>query len=513
MNPNTGPGRDSPHALAGPVLPPEARPYQVRDVRRAERLMSSPLAIGYRPQMPYISVRGAEVLGWHFFADVEVMLMHDAVRLPLMYIMGPLGYAEWTIEASSRAVGLFAARQMQWYWQNAWPDQQREANVYGWAATELTYTDRDGLWCWDQAVTFNPRDVTVLIIPEGPRRGKAVGVRIVNMTGGTLDLWGFRDDVPNKVLWYAHQPRGGLKYGESQIRPAWRYWRRLAGVDGLEEIEDLAGHRFGTGVVVVRHPNTQIDAELAGLPNYAQNGLVHTRDIARFMSQNLKSGAGFTLSSEVWPTTNGSGGGLQWDVEVKSFTTNLEQLGQQDDRLTKKCSKVIGVPPELFEAAQTGSGFSGRAIPLQGFLISQQAHLQRATVAVVNQGIDPMVKWNFGPRAWVRFIPKPLTESVRKSSWDSPGDPASMVQPNPSSQGVTLPPPGQGGPGAGAADQGPASSGEGPKMLSAASRQRVCLVVTTHADGSVTAELPADPTELDLPDLLKVRSDLAEVLR
>ena len=418
-----GPSRDSPRALVSTAsVPAPVINVDPRSIAQAEQRLQSSASVGYRPQLPIYSVRGAEVLGWYFFADVEVMRLHDAVRLPMCYVLGPQQYAEWVIEGSSLAVVRFAADQLRWWWMNAMPGILEEGYAYGWSACEIEYTERDGLLVLHRTTTFSPRDVQPLVIQEGKKRGKSVGVRVTNLAGGKCDLWAWREDIPNKAFWYAHRPKGGLQFGESQIRPAWRYWRMLAGIDGCEEIEQLAAHRLGTGIVVVTHPNERTPAETAALPAYAENGMIHSRDVARIMAANLKAGAGLLLSSETWARE--AGGGRKWDVEVKSFQTNLEGLGAYDDRLSRKCSKAIEVPPELFEAAQTGSGYSGRAIPLQGFLVGQQSNLQRGTMAAQGQVVMPLVKWNYGPQAWVNITPKPLTESVRKSSWETPGQQA-----------------------------------------------------------------------------------------
>jgi hypothetical protein len=392
----------------------------------------------YRPILPIQTLRGAEVLSYYFYADCEVMRMHDAVRLPLMFVMGPLHYAEWVIEANSRAVAIFAAKQLQWFWQNALTSTATEGYTYGWAATELDYCDKDGLLQFHAARTFCPRDCVPLL---SPRRRRPIGVRVTGTMGGHRNMWAWREDVPNKCLWYTHQQRYGQLFGESQIRPAWRPWRRLAGIDGLEEIQDLATYKHGVGVTIVRHPNDKERAEVSANPRYAQNGWVHTQDIARSLVQNTRYGSGIALPSETWGE---AGGGLKWDYEVRAFATNIEQLGQHDDRLGKKCSRAIGVPDELFQAASTGSGYSGRAIPLQGFLVGQQPNLVNMTGTAMKYGIMPLCKWNYGRNAWVTATPKPLLESVRRMSWDSPGDKGDdqvqQQQRPPMSQGVDLPP-------------------------------------------------------------------------
>jgi hypothetical protein len=411
------PDRNSPRGAVAQIDqsgPQKRQKLTVSSLRQAERKMKVPMAYGYYPKLPIYSLRSGEVLSWWFYQDVEVMRIHPCIVQPLNYVMGPLHYAEWSIAASSKAAGIYGANLLQWYWQHALPQLQEEAYLYGWAAQEITYEDRDGLTWPDEVTTFSSRDVQVLVRGE---RKERVGIRVNGTENGYTDLWAFRRDVPNKGFWYSHQPRAGSSYGNSVVRPAWKNWRRLAGMDGVEEIIDLAAHRFGTGIVKVLHPNEAMPADEAGLPNYAINGEVHTRDVARFMAQQLKAGAGVSFPSQMWPT-----GGPKWDLSVESFNTNIDQLGAHEDRLYKQCSNAIGVSPELFEASETGSGYSGRAIPLQGFLLNQQKILSSMTSNVMKYFVEPLVHWCYGPSAWCRANPKPLLESVRKSSWDTPGD-------------------------------------------------------------------------------------------
>lgn len=411
-----------------------ARPIGVGALQETEQRLRSGSILEqvYRPQLPIYSARGSEVLSNYFFADVEVMRMDDSVRLPLSYVMGPLYYAEWVVEANSRAVAVFVAKMLQWWWQHALPAIAQEGYTYGWAATELDYTEENSLLVFNSARTFSPRDCFPLIHNKTRR---PVGIRVTGSLGGHKDLWAWRDKYPNKGFWYTHQPRYGLLVGESQIRPAWRPWRRLCGVDGVQEIQDMATYKHGVGVTIVKHPNERERAEDSANPRYARDGWVHTHDVARAIVQNSRSGGALTLSSETWGTP---GGGPKWDYSVESFNANIEQLGQHDDRLSRRCSRAIGVPPELFEAAQTGSGYSGRAIPLQGFLVGQQVTLNHLTALVLKNAILPLARWNYGGQSWAKAMPKPLLETVRRASWDAPGDPDSQ-QRAAQSNGVDLP--------------------------------------------------------------------------
>lgn len=416
-------------------------PISGKTAANIESLLFGPMATSYRPSLPIYSARNVDWHSLEFYTDVEAMRRDAAVSLPLDWVMGPLVHSEWEIEGRTVKEAQFMAKQIQWFWSNAVGRTQEESYCWGWCPGELSYGVQDGLLVQDRYDTFAARDADPLV-----KDGKPVGIRVRNTENGSLDLHGWREDVPNKGFWYAHRAPHGLRRGRSQIRPAWRPWRRLMGRDGAEEIIDLGVYRHGIGSTVVDHPNKIQKTVPSAAPSFAQNGEWHTRDEARSIAESAKGGAGIAVSSE----TDGKGARL-WDYRVLNAGVNVEQLISYVEYLERLCSKAVGVPPELFQAAQTGSGYSGRAIPLQAFLVAQQRPLDDLTREWVNQVGLPMLRWNFGPNAWARITPVPLIESYRKSAWDKPGG-SSVAMPQAPAMG------GPGGfapPGGGAVPQPP----------------------------------------------------------
>ena len=378
-----------------------------------EAVLGDPVAESYRPTLPIYTLRAQAVLGWEFFQDVEVMKVHPAVIMPLNWVMAPMRMAEWSMKASNLEAAKLAGEILLWYWNGPLSRIQREGNYYGWTACELVYGRQEGYLMPTKAIHFSARDVVPIVDPK-TRVGQ--GVQVTGNFGGNKRLFAFRSSVPNKAFWYVHGQRFEGYFGDSQIRPAWKPWRRLAGIDGNEETTDLACYRFGTGIVKVFHPEGIYTGSVSSVPSWGVNGKVSNSDIARQISEGMKAGAGIALSSEKYPQQ--SGGGLKWDVVVEPFSTNIEQLIAQKRELEIDCAKAIGVPPEVIQAAETGSGYSGRAIPLQGFLVSQQDRLNDMTEQVMDQIVNPLLKWNLGPEAWACATAKPLIQTYRKTAWD-----------------------------------------------------------------------------------------------
>jgi hypothetical protein len=403
LNPNMAPTPDSPRVMAGrttddPAYTPPANAREIEDALFRE------VVIDYRPRTVW-SANSEQENPFIIFQDIEAMRRDDVVSLPLSWIISPLSQCEWEIEASSPPVAKFVEQQMNWFWTDAVWEVTREGYPYGWCAGEMGYTEERGLLVQGKFDTFSARDVSPLFY-----KGKPVGVQVNHVnpgseSNGLTRLWGFRKDVPSKAFWYAHQARHGNWFGESQIRGAWRPWRRLAGRDGAEEISDMALYRYGVGYLVARYPASETKVS-AGSKNTDGSGLMSGRDAMRQVAANLKYGGGVHL-----PSIRDAHGNYLYTLDVETPQLNIEAIDNKCIRLEKKISKAIGVPPELFEAAETGSGWSGRAVPWFGFLVARQPDADRMTRAWANQIGTPLVRWNFGPNAWFKITAKRLTES------------------------------------------------------------------------------------------------------
>jgi hypothetical protein len=114
----------------------------------------------------------------------------------------------------------------------------------------------------------------------------------------------------------------------------------------------------------------------------------------------------------------------------------------------------IGVPPELLQASETGSGYSGREIPLEGYFLGQQLNATAIMEAFVRQVVTPLVRWRFGPDAKFRVKVKSLLETRKAQARgpqqppgqnpqqppDDESDPSNVPPQNPPTNGNPKPP-------------------------------------------------------------------------
>ena len=357
--------------------------------RQVEDTLTENVTSGYKPRLPVYRFREGEFSLWDFYWDIESMLKHDMILTPLANVQAPIQHMEVEFAGSSTRVVKSCLDEWQKFLECHVPTIQQDADPYGWMGAEIIYGYEQGRMTVDDIQDYHPRDVQPLV-----KDGKVHGVQVKNVPGGAKNLAGSRRGLPAKGFWYPRKPKYGMRYGQAAIETAWKPWRRATARDGMEEVMDLACYRYAVGYMIGYAP-----AEDTTALNQPAAGGAKISAIQRMleMIENLKAGAGIVLPSTVFPT-----GQSKYSLDFKTPEMRLEELLTMYEALYKQCSKAIGFPPELLEASETGSGYSGRLIPLQAFLYRLQGICVGLFRAYWKQIGKPLMYWNFGPAAWCR---------------------------------------------------------------------------------------------------------------
>lgn len=487
-----------------------------RSEAEAERaLTAQPLTLGYRPSA-LASVFAAFDEGGRFGAqsamirDVEAMLSHPDIYQPYDYYRSGIARVKFTVRAATSEHAQFVHDLLTRLWRDHL-NQLQLCYDYGWCGYELVYED-DGLLRFAGLSDLHPLDCWALT-----RRGHYVGVRLragsggfasdVTMSGAT-DLWG-AGRWPAKGLWLTHNRRWDRFYGRSQLYGAWRPWRRLAGRDGAEEVIDGGVYRFAYQGPEIRYPAE--DFKKAG----GELDYDAARDVARQMAEQAKAGFSVAL-----PGTRDPQGEYKWTIRWPDRVINVDSLLGYEASLQKQCSRGVGVPPELIEASDTGSGWSGRKVPLLGFYTGQQKNADNFVRELVKQVAQPLLRWNYGPEAWCEAeceldLPPAITGEQPKEQ-ASPGGQVPGGQPSGGPQQEGAPPGPPDGPGAPGDDQQPPGQppggglaallgGNGREMSAAGERRRYA---STQLDLEQAGYLRSQGSPLD--SLRKLAANIPE---
>ena len=366
--------------------------------------------VGYRPVMPLeaLWLSGGDMPQITLRRDIEFMQMHPIVSIAMEYYKSGISGAEFwggpdhanpinqngkPISPNSR-VSQFVLAHVEMFWQRGVPLLQEGGYPYGWAAGEYIYRESNGMMVWSHLKDFHPNDAFILTEKYQP-----VGVRVKNIREKQpVDLWFASGAIPAKAAWYPHRPRFNQFYGRSQLIGAWRPWRRLGWRDAVEQVIDAAIYRAGYKGPIVKHPLEDMQTAKIGIPATQADGAGNprrsARDVARQMVEWAKAGAGFTLSSAMYPQAQG--GGPKWAIEWPDHVMDVRPLIEAARYLEDQIMLGVGVPPELIKAGGTGSGYSGRSVPREAFLDQQQRVANAMLQMFVEQVIKPLVLWNFG---------------------------------------------------------------------------------------------------------------------
>jgi hypothetical protein len=375
------------------VRKPLGKAPSPRDRREAERALSDRLVTGYRP-----TLSGAGFWGENdtpdlarMLSDVSAMLAHPRVSHSLEYFKSGIAKAQFAVEdASSPKAGEFCLEEAERFWsKHRWAAQT--ADEYGRGGAELVYAEEGGLLRLAAFDSFAGVDCYPLVAG-----GKYAGIRLrradqIKGSHGRNELWGPRPGLPAKGWWYAPNRRHSRWYGMPRLYPAWRPWRRLAGRDGAEDIVDGGVYRFAFMPYIGRYPDEDRPVNPGGVQT-------SSRDKMRQFLEEAKAGAVVALSSR-----RDENGQYVWDITPVQGALDVSGLVAYTDNLEKAISLGCGVPPELIEASEVGSGWSGRAIPMVGYYTVQQGVAEGLLDAWYRQIGEPLLAWNFGPGSWARL--------------------------------------------------------------------------------------------------------------
>lgn len=405
---------------------PDPKPQQLARKEReyTEReLVEMKATEGYRPRTPLRIIYGyANQIPplFIFYQDVETLILHPRSIIAGDYYKSGLADAEFEVKARDSAIG----RYVQEYYDRLWTTSLstvQEGYIYGWLGCEAVYRwNDDGMLAQDYLKSFHPRDIRYLT-----RDDKFYGIRVTRVEGakGSIDLHG-ACGVPSKAFWYAHKAKHGAIYGLSQYLGAWRPWRRLACQDGGEDIADLAMYRYGVRGPIGYYP--------PGTPNFDEQKRDSRNptnaDVMDFIVNAYKSGAGVSFPSTVWEGTEKP----KWGLELPNMTMDLKPLDEHNGHLEDQMAEGIGTPKELWEASESGSGYSGREIPLEGFFTGQRC-VGRDIIRQSKPNLDALLVWNFGEGADQGYEVdiKPLleTRAKRKAGMNGAAGPTGTMVP------------------------------------------------------------------------------------
>lgn len=310
--------------------------------------------------------------------DIDRMRWDPQVSFGLRILYSPLPCAKWQAHGD-QAVAAYADACMRRIWQRCLPALFLSV-VYGNCAGEWVYGEgQDGRLCVEKLKDLHPFDCLPLV---GTESGHLCGVSVKNVSGqgGKTRL------RPPRSLWLAHEPQFGSFFGVPRLREAWAPWIEKTGRHGAIDVRRSWYVKNAFRGASMRHPGGSVEL--------ADGVFMSAQDYARELVEKIEAGSVLAL-----PGTRDADGNLLWEWQEAVALGKLDGVEDWISALDRQILVALGIPPEVVDAAESGSGWSGRSVPFLVWLQGEDRIAQAIVEAVRTQCVDLMVEAEFGPEA------------------------------------------------------------------------------------------------------------------
>lgn len=354
----------------------------------------------------------------HYAADM--MRMDDQVTFATACRNGPLMNAEVVLVPGTHP------EQEEWIldtWKKIWATSSEvllEHKVYGHLGTEFVYKKIDGEYEFKYVKPIHPSDTQVLLHKD---TGDPCGIKVQPSSRWSRYLpkvIGGMETEPAKEgymlnpkgVWLTHKREFGSPYGVSAYLSAWpNFWEKWM-KGGARKQRQLYYMKYSLWGVVSRYPNEMIKR--------ADGSSVHGSILMREAVDSLMSGFGMNLPSDSFDASNG--GKYKFDISPPFSLQAGPDIEQWVDGCDARIFDGIGTPKEIIKAATSGSGYSGRSIPMMMFCFILQMEFAAILSQIKEQHLFPMAHRRFGYAPDCDLVMKPLLETLKLDANPSVGD-------------------------------------------------------------------------------------------
>lgn len=332
----------------------------------------------------------------HFFWDdnytlltpyaVECMRTDYQIEFGLSVLCAPIATATWEVSAEADEVKAYVDATVKRFWQHDLPRLLPNYFAYGTVMGEVVWAEEDEQTRFDSIFDVHISDANALV-----KGGKIVGLKVRNVEckgKSEIKLW--KPDV----FWLARKARFGQWYGKTCLASAWLPWEekrdRKGAIASRRKWFVKNAYEGGT----MYHPigDLQLDGRKVACADYAQE-----------IVEKKESGGVMAL-----PSVKDGQGNRLWEYEAPKENGNLQGVREYVTDLDMEILKGMGIPPEVIQAGETGSGYAGRWLPARGFFASLDADVDLIIRAIDEFIVAPGVKMNFGPGVNYKIEPVSL---------------------------------------------------------------------------------------------------------
>ena len=310
----------------------------------------------------------------------EQMRFDPQVRIAMGARNGLLLQTKIRVEANQPNLDRRILEFVRQQWAEIWSTsayQMLRAKLYGFLPFEVMFRAEDQRIVFDRLEECHPRNVKLLT-----RQGKLVGFSLEPTHGlsnnDTVQV------LSPKALVCTFGAEFGNWYGCSLLERAYPAWHEKWMKGGAKKTLRLRMIKDAyIGDVFWYPPDRRVE-----MPDGSN---VSWRDIAKEIVESRQSGGAMTL-----PMVYDHAGRKLVDYTPPQDLGGATGIFEWKRDVDNEIWKALEMPPEVIEAAERGSGYSGRSIPLLIAMAAVQSELAELIACVDRDVLRPLVQLNFG---------------------------------------------------------------------------------------------------------------------
>lgn len=365
---------------------------------RADRFLKNP-GKSYTPSAGAWAGYGSHVLdGTPIFnwLDVPRMIRDPQIQFGLRMLRSPFGQVKWVVRSDRQAVADFVDSNLRRFWDRIVPKLLMRYFMWGYGASTLEYSAGKRIRL-KRGKIIEPRDVQPLTFSEGCRHGEFAGFKLTSQVGVNEP----QTVLKPHAIWFAGHEELGHLYDRPRVAGAFEPWLEKNGRNGARASCRLwyRTRAITPGVLYYPPGDTNVGTDASPVPR-------NNQDIAREQGEAIENGSMLFVPNIL----TADGGKRAWEYEPSRSQADAAGILEYPKELDRQILIGLGIPPEVIEAAATGSGFSGRKIPAMAYLGSADELVGQLIECAEETFLRDLVRHNFGKKSQYEIQAKSLVE-------------------------------------------------------------------------------------------------------
>lgn len=375
-----------------------------------DRIVATDATAGYRPPRLLAHELLVEELPIFNLFTARLMLRDPVVRIGLTLRNAALHPGEFSVEdCPSEAVAKYVYRALTTLWRES-GTKLRRTKQFGFQGLQINYRhDQADKFIYPESVSdFSPADTRVLLA-----RSKPIGFTVRGSQRGGINYDISRAIEGKKLFapsaaWLTYEDKWNSHYGEAILVHSYPSWYEKWMNNGSKKVTQLRMIKDAYHGDVLYYPPT-------GVIQLPDGTKVSVRDLAREAMENKLSGG--TLALPMLVDANGNPNIKYEHAQDTGNPEGIFRWGEENDR---HILLGLSVSEEIIRASETGSGYSGRSVPLSMMLASCDEEFMQILQCLDEYVVRPCVWLNFGKDVDYSIVPKPLLETFAQDMGGTP---------------------------------------------------------------------------------------------